>query len=169
MVTTWSPDLRLRSMVDLGTVPEWIAAVGTAGAFFATAWLLWREEEARRRRHEEEAKGQARRVNVWAVGEVESTPDTQVIDVALSNSSEEPVYTVHVDAMEPAGDGMVTLFRISTLPPGEEPRIKRVEASKNIMRGAGTRLRIRFRDSQGIAWVKESPAGRLYRLGGGES
>lgn len=100
----------------LGTIPDWIAALGTVLAFFVALRLLFKELAARREYEEDRRRAQAGRVVCWlevAPATMSFTPSatsptvTQVIGhqlkVVLYNGSEEPVFDcrVHVD-LDPA-------------------------------------------------------------------
>lgn len=105
--------------IDWGTAPEWVAAVGSAGALLV-AFLLLRHERIERRRVELDAKwAQARQVSFH----IETTPkfevDTDsdgaviahhldrvadyVVAATLSNNSHEPIRQYTAMTIGPAG------------------------------------------------------------------
>ena len=85
-----------------GTLPDWLAALGTVGGFFAGLRLLRKELDARREVEEDRRRQQASRVACW-VGMIEQEPGRRlmperagefplVVGAVLHNGSEEPVY-----------------------------------------------------------------------------
>jgi hypothetical protein len=100
---------------DWGTVPDWLAAVGTLAAFAVAFRLLAKELTARREYEEDRRRQQASRVASW-VGVVEdpdlalspwaSETGTRRVAAVLHNGSEEPVYDcrVHLE-IDPAAEG----------------------------------------------------------------
>jgi hypothetical protein len=75
----------------LGTIPDWIAALGTVFAFFVALGLLTKEFAVRREAEEDRRRAQARLVNAW---HVYKTYNKRPGRVAVKNGSEEPVYDV---------------------------------------------------------------------------
>jgi hypothetical protein len=93
----------------LGTIPDWIAALGTVFAFLVALRLLFKELEARREYEEDRRRAQASRVVCWleqAPTISSFTPSmagptvTHVVgshlEVVLHNGSEEPVFDCQV-------------------------------------------------------------------------
>jgi hypothetical protein len=76
--------LLLVADLKLGTLADWVTALGTVGAFWATYGLLRKELEDRRR-------AQARLVNAWHEYKAYSKRPGRVV---VKNGSEEPVYDV---------------------------------------------------------------------------
>jgi hypothetical protein len=100
---------------DWGTVPDWLAAIGTLLAFAVALGLFRKEQKARREYEEDRRREQASRVACW-VGMVEdpslprapwaSDRPLRVVAAVLNNGSEEPIYDcrVHLE-LDPAGTG----------------------------------------------------------------
>jgi hypothetical protein len=80
--------------VNLGTLPDWLAAAGTVGAFWVTYLLLRKEQKARREFEAEQREAQARLVSAWTTFPQQALPysDIQVADLVVKNMSTEPVY-----------------------------------------------------------------------------
>jgi len=86
-------------MVDLGDLPEWVAAVGTVGALVGSLVLIGRQLSEWRRAAEDRRRRQAERVTAW-VWEVRpsATPHPLVVlRVANSNTSAVYATTVKID------------------------------------------------------------------------
>jgi hypothetical protein len=76
---------------DWGSVPDWLAAVGTLAAFFVALRLLAKELAARREQEEDRRRNQARLVVAWAT--FKEVSETEVrYSVVMRNGSDEPVY-----------------------------------------------------------------------------
>lgn len=152
----------------LGTVPDWIAALGTIAAFAVALRLLAKELSARREQEEDRRRAQARLVAGWvAMPEQDpQAPANWVFGVVVRNGSDEPIHDVNA-VMVPAGSpyasdpeatppaiAAVRVLRES-MPPGEtiEQRLRMVP----IMPGS---FGMSFTDAAGRRW-KRYPDGRL--------
>jgi hypothetical protein len=89
-----------------GTVPDWIAGIGTAGAFGTTALVLKRESDDRRTRLNYERSEQARRVRL---GPIESGPAsgkrgihaTRHFVIKATNASEDAIHDFSLELHVP--------------------------------------------------------------------
>jgi hypothetical protein len=163
-----------------GTLPDWLAALGTLGAFFAGLRLLRKELEARREDVEDRRRAQARLVAAWTdyqpvpgmLGPPIATPPHEHV-FFVRNGSEEPVYDVSVTMVAKdspfAGDpeaarredggleaGAVGAY-FSLVPPGE---CIRNTIPAEIVPGPYPPCSLSFTDAQERRW-KRFPNGRL--------
>jgi len=85
--------------VEWGSVPDWIAAIGTSFAFVAALYVIFRDHQAQRRRQNEEDARQARLVLSWVdafeTAEVVATEHglkpRHRFEVVIHNASSEPI------------------------------------------------------------------------------
>jgi hypothetical protein len=160
-----------------GTWPDWLAAVGTLGAFFVTYLLLRKEQHARREYEKERREAQARLISAWldlplvptelvGSGRIVELPRVEMV---FKNASDEAVYHVRVTvvprdglfASDPdaapwpsAGTARGTM---QLLPPGETIRRPAPEISHQFDSLA---LGLSFNDARGHRW-KRLPNGSL--------
>jgi hypothetical protein len=164
----------------LGTIPDWIAALGTVAAFLVALRLLAKELASRREYEEDRRRAQASRVVCWLeIAPTTSTfnpsmlsqPVTRVVghhlELVLHNGSEEPVFDcrVHVDidptrASAKAPDGRRRLrLTERMLPPGRTSRSLDL-SGEDLLR---TNVWMVFTDASNQRWQR-SHTGRLSRL-----
>lgn len=92
-------------MVEWGNVPEWVAAVGTLGAFGVALWLLGAQLGTYRASEQDRIQGDAIRISAWwslpqsiKIGlreriRTRRAPERRhEVTVHLRNSSDNPVY-----------------------------------------------------------------------------
>jgi hypothetical protein len=114
---------------DWGTVPDWLAAVGTLAAFAVALGLFRKEQQARRESEDDRRREQASRVASWVgvVEDLDSPPlpwasemGRRRVAAVLHNGSEEPVYDcrVHIE-LDPAATGSFWKAVAGTFQPGE--------------------------------------------------
>jgi hypothetical protein len=162
----------------LGTIPDWIAGIGTFAAFLVTLRLLAKELAARREDREEERRQQASLVAVWVMFEVDSTNIVVDSYLALRNGSEQPIYDLRVTivaedspfASDPEAvrntDGTLkeagpVTHTESLLPPGDEP--VRRDIPHELLPSSFTAPGLSFTDSHGRRW-KRYPIGILEEV-----
>jgi hypothetical protein len=85
--------------VEWGTVPDWVAAVGTVLAFAAALGLLMKELAAHRGYEEDRRRAQARLVNTWPVMKWRESDGEAEGWFVVENASDEPVYQVKLTAV----------------------------------------------------------------------
>jgi len=155
-------------MSDLqwGTVPDWVAAVGTAGAFIAGGVLIAKELSAQHKQDEDARRAQASLVSAWATLQTSSftvpggpTSKGTGAKVVIRNGSEQPIY--NCGASLPSGQAFVpglvppetTVSDVLPYkpPPGTIP-LRSV--------GGEIAITVTFRDSNGRMW-KRGPEGIL--------
>jgi hypothetical protein len=162
-----------------GTLPDYIAAVGTVGAFFGGIRLLRKELEARRDDVEDRRAAQARLVAAWVgpshpeVDPDKSNPRT-VSYILTRNGSSEPVANVWVTTRwkadrvnfsksdRPARRPRHDINRLSAyavIAP-DTTETERREAEKSPI---PDEVEIEFTDSAGHRWIRH-PNGRLQLL-----
>lgn len=166
-------------LADWGSVPDWLAAIGTLLAFAATVVLLSREGRARKhlqaaeeRRLEEQHREQAARVYIawdWGTTSSDGEEAQQVYTVRLVNGSAEVIDDVilvlHADPKATKGAMVAPLRRL--LP--EERTERRYEFKADVSDGFGpdklqlmTGLEAAFRNSQG--WWRINNEHRLTSI-----
>jgi hypothetical protein len=138
-----------------GSLPEWIAAIGTVGALAVALVLLKAELDDARLRRGEEVRAQARRVLAW----IEYTGDHP--EVVIRNASDAPIYNVEATATETAGQhfehGRTSVSRSKVLPPGDTERSEVYEP------GQWAWVNVWFTDSAENHWIR-SGDGRLTKV-----
>jgi hypothetical protein len=72
--------------MDWGTLPDWVAAISTGGAFAVTLFLLGREMKARKQAEKDRLESEARKVAAWVDWHVHE------LAINLKNAAETPVY-----------------------------------------------------------------------------
>jgi hypothetical protein len=174
---TWLPILPL-AQVEWGTVPDWLAAVGTLLAFAVALRLLFKELAARREVEEDRRREQARLVSAWTLRDQFQTGfGTYELGFAVKvrNASQEPVYDLKFtlvpyegpfatdpEAARRADETVETGTEggdLGRLPPGETIRfrIKQRPHLESLVLG------LSFTDSQGRRW-KRLPNGTLTEI-----
>lgn len=160
--------------IDMGTVPDWVAAVGTSSAAIIAVMVLGREILTRREAALAELTDQARRVLCW-LEEVEldhpyfppGEHTTRSLAVVLRNGSDAPVFDcrAHVEVdptvlaeLENVGHRRLA-FSEPILPPGDTqhtvylpPRVR-----------TASLVWMTFTDANGTRWSRSS-SGKLGRL-----
>jgi hypothetical protein len=113
--------------LDWGTVPAWVAAVGTGGALIASVIVLGRQRRDRGEDIEERLRDQARHVAAWSpMGESVGASGTPFGPVIVRNGSSEPIYDVVVRWVKDGYDVPPVVFETPVMPPrtdeiGREP------------------------------------------------
>jgi hypothetical protein len=150
-----------------GTVPDYLAAAGTVGAFFAGVRLLRKELDARREDVDGRLRAQARLVAAWCSPthlqvDSDGSDSRQVFYILTRNGSDEPVRAVTVTLYHPTVR--------PTTPPFEPPPLKvAFRARYDVLALQTTEatdplrldetstgpVSIMFRDSQGYMWQRE--------------
>lgn len=108
----WSADL-----------PNWLVAIGTVGAFGTGGVVLLRELNRDREREVTAEKQQASCVAAWPMRKenVAESLTTIKAQLVVNNSSNEPVYNVHINYHCPAIKQAIT-DELQILPPGRDER-----------------------------------------------
>lgn len=162
-----------------GTAPDYIAALGTVGAFIAGLRLLRKELEARRDGVEDRRAAQARLVAAWvSPSHPEVDPDGSnprtVYYILTRNGSSEPVTDVWVRTRRRGGGVNLSKSLDTPVKPLSEIRrlnaysviapdtteAERREAEKSPI---PDEVEIEFTDSAGHEWIRH-PNGRLQLL-----
>jgi hypothetical protein len=137
--------------------PDWIAALGTVGAFWATFALLRKEQKARREAEEERRREQASRVAIWTQSVPAPGPSTTYF-IVMRNNSEEPVSAITFVMEHPDQPGRVIREDSwDLLPPGRHPGPATTE---EYLPGPIT---LSFTDAAGRRWTRY-PDGLLVEL-----
>jgi hypothetical protein len=142
--------------VEVGTVADWIAAVGTVGALIVALSLLWREQRDRR-------TAQARLVSTWVSEVAVADSSEHPLSVIVQNRSNEPVYAVTIFQFDPVihhdvGQPGELIFHVEVLPP--DTRLPATDSVPTRMGHLPT-LTLYFTDSAGHRWKRH--LGRLAR------
>lgn len=90
-------------LIQLGTVADWVAALGTSGALLLTYYLLRKEIGEIRARDLERKAAQASLVSAWTLGYGKRTEGDGVI-VRFQNASQLPIYSCTIVARADAGE-----------------------------------------------------------------
>jgi hypothetical protein len=166
--------------VDWGSIPDWIAGIGTAAAFFIALLLFRRQLNEFRDAEESRRRAQATHISAWC--KEEEQPDGSSSRwLRLRNGSEEPVYQCAAlfasanNATWTAQDHGEWQAAISSstasygargtmvLAPGETARWMVEDGELRSARGAIVPVFLIFRDAQGTSWSR-SPRGTLLRF-----
>lgn len=146
------------AQVQLGTLADWLAAVGTIGAFVVTYRLL---------RHElqERARGQANSVAAWV--QIEPTDESQASVPGddgdryrwvayVRNASTAPVYGCVVTVIDPTGPGDPVELLFETVAPGatKDWQINDFGVDCNVV--PGLVVEVAFTDARGAHWCRDS-------------
>lgn len=107
--------------VQLGTFPEWFAAVGTVGALGVSLWLLKQQHDDRQDDRREKRSAQARQVSIWVDG-VEETESKMIVSYIAQNASSDPIY--QCDARLPTGNQGTFVRYLGMMGPGEKRRVR---------------------------------------------
>lgn len=143
-------------LIQYGSVPDWLAALGTIGAMVAALVLLQKEQAAQQARDEDVRREQARLV--WALVREGSSG----YEVTVANDSAQPIYDCGVSAddgrsvvpgiMEPRSRVMQVWARDKDL----DPKLKTISSN-------ALPITLTFRDANGLRW-KRGPFGVLERF-----
>lgn len=164
--------------INWGSVPDWVAAIGTIGSLYAALWLL-KQEINDRRRHEAEAQTQsARAVSAW----VQTGQDKYLF--AAKNSGEEPVYDCVVysdlpivdpvtkqrgvrmkDEKTPMGEPWPYYLDrfLGVIPPGETSKFEIDSDSVEYEYQGLPDLWIEFTDVSGKHWKRDA-GGKIHQI-----
>jgi hypothetical protein len=140
------------AQADWGTVPDWLAAVGTLLAFAVALRLLFKELDARRENEEDRRREQASRVAAWA-RPVGAGPNDHAM--MLRNNSEQPVTAVRLVMEHPDMPEVVTREESWDLVPPGEQRVDDMWVT-----GPPGPVTLTFTDAAGHRWTRR-PDGRL--------
>lgn len=136
--------------IAYGSLPDWVAALGTAGALVAAVLLLRDDRRVRRSQDEERNREQAERIGTWIAA---SGSDSYVIN--LRNASDLPIYNVTVEFGTPAGhDSWASATSWITMPPGETETAQVAVAASPT--GAVVLYGTSFTDSAGRSWRRDA-------------
>jgi hypothetical protein len=162
--------------LDWGSVPDWVAALGTVAAFLVALRLLAKELAARREQEEDRRRAQARLVNAWlAMKWVKSSdPDDELQGwIIVNNASDEPVYQVKLTVVrtdsgfasdpEAARGQAPTIEEDLPLPLLPQEHSERWAPAEWKLGTWHVVLGLSFTDSQGRRW-KRVPDGSLTEV-----
>jgi hypothetical protein len=147
--------------IDWGSVPDWLASIGTVGALLLTYRLLrhelaaWRADRVEQEHQRGEAlRAQARTVASWI--EDVSNDGESVWIAYVSNSSAAPVFSCEIQVTEPLHpqDGPTPGAFFAVVPPGGQRswRLDRAWFSDEAETIHALNTQVRFTDSQGRHW-----------------
>lgn len=158
------------SGLELGTLGEWAAAVGTIAAFFVTWRLLKHELEERQSAREKDEREQARLVSAWVdhsgITQGPNHPaggSLRLVAVVLNNGNE-PVHDLRVlPAYLDFTPFDVPVREEVVLPPGERKTFEfKLVNDPNKPAPGRYRATVSFTDSAGQRWQRT--AGRLEKV-----
>jgi hypothetical protein len=145
--------------VAWGTIPDWLAAVGTVGALGVALVLLAKELRARREAIEDRVREHARYVAAWLGEQPSSSPGL----LAVHNGGQEPAYECIVKWTHSGYDEPPQLAAFAVLPPGETMH---ATVTPPAFMSLLPPLTIFFTDARGIRWRRD-PGGQLARIAPG--
>jgi hypothetical protein len=143
---------------DWGTVPDWLAAIGTLAAFGVALRLLAKELAVRREQEEDRRRNQARLVAAWVT--LKEVSETEVrYSVVVRNGSDEPVFD-GLCVVVPSATAFEWEVRWLILPPHEtkEDDLRLPEKLWRSLWDAA--IELSFTDAAGRRWIRY-PDGRL--------
>lgn len=153
--------------VDLGSLPDWLAAVGTIAAAWVAVILAKREgqraeraEAERDALRREQAREQAAKVVAWMEPPLRNltTVSTRGWRVVARNVSDEPVFAVEAEVVHADGYEHVILEEWDVLPPrGDVERFFRQDVKA---RSERPYVVLTFTDAAGRRW-RRGERGRL--------
>lgn len=152
-----------------GTLPEWLAAVGTLLAFAVALRLLFKELETRREDVGARLRAQARLVAAW-VTQIETHESATTCHLVTRNGSDEPVHNVTVTLYQ-RGSARDALHERATqwyslLAPQTIEAFGPINLEEPLyVAWSSLTASIAFRDSQGYSWLRE-PGGILTLVAG---
>lgn len=97
-----------------GTIPDWIGAIGTSGAFIAGLLLIKRQLGELRALEDERRIAGARRVSAWCMWDSDVSPARYHLYVR--NGASDPVYRCQVEVRISDG-GLTAGFYFPMIPP----------------------------------------------------
>lgn len=160
---------------DWGSVPDWLAAIGTLAAFGVALRLLAKELDARREQEEDRRRAQARLVNAWPTMKWRESDGEAESWFVVVNASDEPVYQVKVTVVprdsgfaadpEAARGQVPTIEEDLPLPLRPQETSERWAPAESKLGTWHVVLGLSFTDSMGRRW-KRYPDGRLVELSG---
>jgi len=140
----------LGAALALGSVADWIAAIGTAGALIAAVVLLRDDRRARATDDADHRRAQAESIGTWITAD-----DIGGYRLNLRNASDLPIYNATICCGTPSGHEPWTVETSwITVPPGETPT-HAVDADASPT-GAVIVYWTRFTDSAGVSWQREA-------------
>lgn len=140
------------SRIEWGTIPDWIAAVGTAGALFVGLLLLGRQMSAFESSEQDRRAKHAYNVGAWW----EPVTGGQVARFFLRNANPTPVYDCLIllrAKSKPLGVAILSIS-IPVVKPNDQVSEDRdaSEVHPDDLRGA--RVELGFTDSDGRHWLR---------------
>lgn len=145
--------------MNWGSVPDWLAAVGTVGALFVALALLCREMKDRRHAAEMADRKPADGVFAW----VEPRTDAGGWQTFVLNRSDQPVYDAVVYFTPLTDPPLPTVESVwGTVPPGDPRPGDRFGDHPTDLFGIPT-VEIEFTDGRGRHWRRDAD-GQLRRL-----
>ena len=106
---------------QLGTLPEWFAAIGTVGALSVSLYLLKQQRDDRQQERAEARSAQARQVSIWAE-DVDDDGSHVIVSFISQNASSDPIY--EVTARLPTGTQGTFIRYLGMMGPGERRLIR---------------------------------------------
>jgi hypothetical protein len=142
--------------MELGSVADWFAAVGTVGALFVSLYLVQQERGFRLR-------AQASRVSAWAEWDrSQSGRHERPFFAYVNNSSEAPIYVDVMTVSDHEGRNPLHV-RIGTVP-AHETRDYGLDVTSFPPGGKVPLVEIEFLDADRVRWRRNSRAA-LQRIG----
>lgn len=151
--------------MQLGSVAEWVGAIGTVGTLVAALVVLQRELKSHSHDREQRRREQARTVAVWVVGDPMPNYREYGDQVGLSvkNASSWPIYACVARLVHPIGaevdtdgylDHIDPTVILGVVPPGEvvSEGIDAGSVDESRIIFPGLNAEVDFTDSSGVHW-----------------
>ena len=139
--------------VTWGTVPDWLAAVGTVGALVAGLVLLRRQLSEYALSARERRATQASLILGWTVPPAKDEPQQAAV-VVVRNASPSPVYKLMAFLRDESGD-MRIVWASSPVGPSVERRIV-VKFGHQHEPAAADIIELEFTDGSGLTWRRDT-------------
>lgn len=141
--------------MKFGTVADWLAAIGTIGAFAAGLYLIRREQGARHEQAQRETAANARLLKVELAISPDHVAGGTRITLRYTNESDAIAFTdVHTRVMRQDEDLIIHEDTFDAIGPGQSiPRQGPIGGG--IDPEYRPRWRVRYTDDVGVRWVRD--------------
>jgi hypothetical protein len=137
------------TQLQYGTVPEWMAAIGTVGTLVVALYILMRELKQFRGERWDERRRQARLIAAW----IELDPRRSTVSPYVRNLSDEPVMDIKVIAPTPVAGDIVVMER--DLVPPRETVGDQVKVVEDVAKRNKQSCVVLFTDAKGHRWRRD--------------
>jgi hypothetical protein len=165
----------VRLMIAFGTLPDWLVAIGTVGAFISGGALLLRETRRDEERHSGARRAQANHVAGWGrdievpvprptrqnSAASDEVPTRRRVEISIMNASTLPVYNA-VIVMKLKPENRTSNWYVGFVAPGATATRIANPSDDVWAYGYGPQpITFGFTDNSGVVWFRDS-SGALY-------